>query len=295
MCLECGCGLPGPTRIDGKPADEVNSRLLDSVAAGGTAGGDKSSHPHTHDHDHEHDRFPAHFDDHDPSHPHREVEVHQSIFAANDRLAERNRGFFRAFNLLVLNVVSSPGSGKTMLVQKTIEKLGSAVRMGVIVGDLETDNDARRLRTTGVPVVQITTGTLCHLDAQMVARAVGNLNPNALDVLIIENVGNLVCPSSFDLGEDLRVALLSVTEGEDKPLKYPSLFHFADVVLVTKIDLATAVEFDREAALANIRRAGPKARIFEVSAKTGQGMDGWCDYLTQLRSQPCLLEKPQDG
>jgi hydrogenase nickel incorporation protein HypB len=213
------------------------------------------------------------------------VQVHASIFAANDRLAERNRGFFRALGLFVLNVVSSPGSGKTTLIQKTIEQLGEAVRVGVIVGDLETDNDARRLRTTGAPVVQITTGTLCHLDAEMVARAVGNLKIKELEVLIIENVGNLVCPASFDLGEDLRLALLAVTEGEDKPLKYPPLFRFADVVVITKIDLARAVEFNREAALANIQRVNPKARIFEVSARTGQGMEAWCEYIISKREE----------
>jgi hydrogenase nickel incorporation protein HypB len=242
-------------------------------------------HGHSHGHDHPHAHDPDQPHDHDrgegPGHGHsgRELEVHRSIFEANDRLAGRNRGYFGARNWLVLNVVSSPGSGKTTLVQKTIERLRESVRVGVIVGDLETDNDARRLRTTGAPVVQITTGTLCHLDAEMVARAVGGLGPKDLDLLVIENVGNLVCPSSFDLGEDLRVALLSVTEGEDKPLKYPPLFHAAHAVLVTKTDLAQACEFDREAALANIRQVSPAARIFEVSAKTGEGMEAWCAFL----------------
>ena len=198
-------------------------------------------------------------------------------------MAERNRGFFKALNLLVLNVVSSPGSGKTMLLQKTIERLAPAVKVGVIVGDLETDNDARRLRTTGAPVVQISTGTLCHLDAEMVARAVGTMDARALNMLVIENVGNLVCPAEFDLGEDLRVALLSVTEGEDKPLKYPPMFRNADVILVTKTDLAPHVDFDREAALANIRRVNPSCPVFEVSSKTGDGLDAWCNYLTRRR------------
>ena len=210
--------------------------------------------------------------------------MHQSIFAANDRMAERNRGFFKALGLLTLNVVSSPGSGKTALLQKTIERLQPATRVGVIVGDLETDNDARRLRTTGAPVVQISTGTLCHLDAEMIARAVGQLDAKALDVLIIENVGNLVCPAEFDLGENLRVALLSVTEGEDKPLKYPPMFRNAHVVVITKIDLAPHVDFDRVAALANIRRVNLNARIFEVSAKTGAGMADWCSYLASRKA-----------
>jgi len=213
-------------------------------------------------------------------HPARELQVHEAIFAANDRKAGQNRRLFRDLNLFVLNVVSSPGSGKTTLLAKTIEKLGSFVRVGVIVGDLETDNDARRLRATGAPVVQITTATLCHLDAEMVARAAGTLDTKAIDILVIENVGNLVCPADFDLGENLRVALLSVTEGEDKPLKYPPLFRFADVVVLSKIDLLPHLDFDREAALSGIRRVNPKARIFEVSAKTGEGLDDWCNYLS---------------
>jgi hydrogenase nickel incorporation protein HypB len=294
MCVECGCGRPGPTKIDGKPADRVRSPLTFSPAGEHAhehkhEGGLLHSHPHSPDHEHPHD--PDHPHDHDhggepvPTRPGREVEVHQSIFAANDRLAERNRGYFGAKNWLVLNVVSSPGSGKTTLVQRTIERLRESVRVGVIVGDLETDNDARRLRTTGAPVVQITTGTLCHLDAEMVARAVGGLPEAGLDMLVIENVGNLVCPSSFDLGEDLRVALLSVTEGEDKPLKYPPLFRAAHAVLVTKTDLAQACEFDRDAALANLRQVSPAARIFEVSAKTGEGMEAWCAFLGKCRAE----------
>ena len=304
MCVECGCGLPGPTRIDGKPADQVSSSLVDGGQ--GHRHDDNQAHDHTHDHAHPHDHVHPHGDDHvhphshDHAHPHdadhvhphdhgdapapREIGVHQSIFAANDRMAERNRGFFHALNLLTLNVVSSPGSGKTELLQKTIERLQPATRVGVIVGDLETDNDARRLRTTGAPAVQISTGTLCHLDAEMIARAVGQLDAKALDVLIIENVGNLVCPAEFDLGEDLRVALLSVTEGEDKPLKYPPMFRHADVVVITKTDLAPHVDFDRAAALENIRRVSPRATIFEVSAKTGAGMDAWCDFLRARRT-----------
>jgi len=278
MCEECGCGLPGPTKIDGKPAEEVASPL---VKTDGSDAGERQIGMHVHEgHEHDHDHSPHHHD-HASS---RVIEVRQSIFAANDRLAERNRGFFSALGLLVLNVLSSPGSGKTTFLQRTIEKLGQPGRIGVIVGDLETDNDARRLRTTGAQVVQITTGTLCHLDADMVARAVGNLNPKLLDILFIENVGNLVCPSSFDLGENLRVALLSVTEGEDKPLKYPPLFHAADIVVLTKTDMSEAAEFDRDAALTNIRRINPAARIFEVSARKDKGMDAWCDYLRQVQA-----------
>jgi hydrogenase nickel incorporation protein HypB len=209
------------------------------------------------------------------------LEVHQSLLQKNDRLAERNRGYFRAKNWLVLNVLSSPGSGKTTLVQKTAEHLRGRLRVGVVVGDLATDNDAARLRAAGIPVVQITTGTLCHLEAEMVAHAVERLQSEPLDLLIIENVGNLVCPAAYDLGEHLRVVLLSVTEGEDKPLKYPPVFHSAHAALVTKMDLAQAAGFDRESALANLRRISHHARIFELSARTGQGMDEWCDFLAQ--------------
>jgi hydrogenase nickel incorporation protein HypB len=236
------------------------------------------------DHAHLHATGVPHTHAHAPSDAgHRIVEVHQSILAANDRQAERNRGYFRALAVRTLNLVSSPGSGKTELILQTLARLQARCRMGVIVGDVATDNDARRLRNAGTPVVQITTGTLCHLDATMVARAVGRLDLKAhpLDLLLIENVGNLVCPAAFDLGEDLRITLLSVTEGEDKPLKYPPLFHSAHAVVLTKLDLAEATGFDRSTALANIRRASPHARVFEVSARTGEGMDAWCEFLAE--------------
>jgi len=209
------------------------------------------------------------------------LEVRQAILEKNDRLAERNRGFFHARGLLVLNVLSSPGSGKTTFIRETVRLLGKRLKTGVIVGDLATDNDAERLRESGAPVVQITTGTVCHLEAEMVANALKQLDLNGLDLLIIENVGNLVCPASYDLGEDLRVVLLSVTEGEDKPLKYPPMFQSAGVVVVSKLDLATACDYNREAALANLRRLAPKAPVFELSAKTGQGMDVWCKFLIE--------------
>jgi hydrogenase nickel incorporation protein HypB len=211
------------------------------------------------------------------------VAVHQPLLAANDRLAERNRGYFRALGLLTINVVSSPGSGKTTLIQETVARLGSGCRAGVIVGDLETDNDARRLRAAGARAVQITTGTLCHLEAGMIARALAALDPRSLELLIIENVGNLVCPAAFDLGEDLRVVLLSVTEGEDKPLKYPPMFSTADVVIVTKLDLAAAAGVELAALRHHIQRASPRAQVFEVSARTGAGMEPWCEFLLERR------------
>ena len=209
------------------------------------------------------------------------MDVHVPVLDANDRLAERNRGFFAAKNLLVINVFSSPGSGKTSLLQKTAEMLRGRVRIGVIVGDLATDNDAERLSRADIPVVQITTGTMCHLDARMIAETMKKMPLDDLDVLIIENVGNLVCPASYDLGEGVRVVLLSVTEGEDKPLKYPPMFHSADVALVTKSDLADAVDFNRDAALAALNKVAHHAHVMEVSSKTGEGMEAWCEEIVE--------------
>jgi len=205
----------------------------------------------------------------------RTVVVAKAVLSMNEQLADLNRGIFRKHRLLALNVLSSPGSGKTTLLERTIADCRGRLRVGVVVGDLATDNDANRLRRHGAQVVQITTGTVCHLDSAMVARALQQLDLAALDVLVIENVGNLVCPASYDLGEDLRVVLLSTTEGEDKPLKYPPVFSSADAVVVNKTDLAVAAGFDRAAALRNIRKTAPKAVILEVSAKTGQGMEAW--------------------
>jgi len=213
----------------------------------------------------------------------RIIEVTESLLEKNEERAQALRARFRNAGLLGLNVVSSPGSGKTALIQRTIADLAkNGTRVGAIVGDLETDNDARRLRESGGPVVQITTGGYCHLEAGMVARAAEEMDLGALDILVIENVGNLVCPASFDLGEDLRVALLSVTEGEDKPLKYPTLFRSADAVVVNKTDIAEVVGFDAEAARESIRRAAPPdAAVFELSARTGAGTEAWYAWLEQ--------------
>lgn len=276
MCKECGCGLPGetPVRI-GARHDEHNHQLEHGDA-----------HEHTHPHPHEHHQDSEHSHTHEDGHAaeaRRNLEVRRAILEKNDRQAERNRGFFRGRGLLVLNVLSSPGSGKTTLLCETARTLGPRVRMGVIVGDLATDNDAQRLRAAGVPVVQISTGTVCHLEAEMVARAVGELQLDGLELLIVENVGNLVCPASYDLGEDIRVVLLSVTEGEDKPLKYPPVFQSADVVIMSKTDLAEACRWDRKLALHNISRVAPRARVLELSARSGEGMEAWSEFLRQRR------------
>lgn len=217
----------------------------------------------------------------DPATP-TTVPVGESLKARNDRLARANRELFRAHGLLVLNLLSSPGSGKTALLERTLSEYGRRRRMGVVVGDLQTDNDARRLTGRGAPVVPVTTGTVCHLEADMVARACAGLDLAALDVLAIENVGNLVCPASFDLGEEVRVVVLSTTEGEDKPLKYPRAFKTAQVVVVNKTDLAGVVGFDRAAALANVRAVNPDAAVLELSARTGQGMEDWYAHLERL-------------
>ena len=217
----------------------------------------------------------------------RIVELRQGILKKNDELARGLRNQFETAGVLVLNLVSSPGTGKTEFLQRTLRELiSSGVRAAALVGDLETDNDARRLSASGAPVRQINTHGICHLEAEMIAKQLEGWNLADLDYLFIENVGNLVCPSSYDLGEKTRVALLSVTEGEDKPLKYPTLFNSADVAIITKIDIAEAVEFDRASALKNISEIRPGIRIFETSAKTGAGMAEWLAYLTQSRPIP---------
>ncbi len=211
----------------------------------------------------------------------RRVEVRQSVLSANDRQAERNRGFFQARNVRVLNLMSSPGAGKTTLLERTLRDLSGFVRMAVIVGDLATENDARRLREHGAEVIQVTTGTLCHLDAGMVRSALDAIDLDKVDLLLIENVGNLVCPASFDLGESGRVVLLSVTEGEDKPLKYPPIFKAADLVVLTKTDLQEAAGYDRDLALETLRSVAPQARVIEVSARSGDGLEDWGRYIAE--------------
>lgn len=218
----------------------------------------------------------------------RIVELRQGILKKNDELARALRERFSSAGVLVLNLVSSPGTGKTAFLELTLRALREkGSRVAALVGDLETDNDARRLAASGAPVRQINTHGICHLEAEMVRTHLEGwegASPEDLDYLFIENVGNLVCPSSYDLGERIRVALLSVTEGEDKPLKYPTLFNSADVAVITKIDLAEAVDFDREAAHKSLQAIRPGIRIFETSAKTGAGMDAWLDYLATQRA-----------
>ena len=210
--------------------------------------------------------------------------LERKILNENDRVAAELRERFLHHGVLCVNLISSPGSGKTSLLERTLGIFPSTTRVAVLTGDLQTENDAERLRRFGFPVKQITTGGTCHLDARMIERHLEDWPLEELDYLLIENVGNLVCPSSYDLGERIRVALLSVTEGEDKPLKYPTLFNSADAAVITKMDIAEAVGFDREAALRNIREIRPNIRIFETSAKTAAGMDVWLDYLAEEKA-----------
>jgi len=276
MCKECGCNSgSGGTRINGEPVDKINSPLL-GLTADGKADNHKDSQAsknpnseHHHEHHHSHSS-----DEHSHS-----IQINYPVLEQNDRIAERNRGFFLARGIFAINMLSSPGSGKTTLIYETARLLSDKIKIAVIVGDLATENDAERLRKAQIPTVQVNTGTACHLDAEMVARAFSQIANQQIDLLIIENVGNLVCPAMFDLGENKRIVLLSTTEGEDKPLKYPPIFHSADVAVITKIDLAQPAGFNRELALENLKRISHHAQVFEVSAKTGEGMDKWCSYL----------------
>ena len=207
------------------------------------------------------------------------VAVHERILANNKRAARHNREHFHDHHVSVINLMGSPGAGKTAVLEATARILGPSKKLGVLVGDLATDNDARRVRAAGIAAEAITTGSACHLDADMVHKGLHRLAWRDLDILFIENVGNLVCPAVYDLGQDVNVVALSVTEGEDKPLKYPTIFNTADVAVITKVDLAAAVEFDAAAARRNIEAVRPGMRVLEVSVKSGAGMGAWMEYL----------------
>jgi len=211
----------------------------------------------------------------------RILRVEEDLLAKNNRLAGENRRLFLERGLLVFNLVSSPGSGKTTLLERTLRDLQHQLRFAVLEGDQQTSNDADRIAATGVPAVQINTGSGCHLDAHMVGHGMEAFAALPLDILMIENVGNLVCPASFDLGEDQKIALLSVTEGEDKPLKYPDMFKAAEVLLLTKIDLLPHLRFDIEQCKSFARQVNPRIRIFELSCQSGTGLTLWYDWLRQ--------------
>ena len=240
-------------------------------------------HHHHHDHEHGH----THHHDGKQSHHHGEkhgkrttIAIEEDILGKNNRLAGFNRALFKEKGIFVLNLVSSPGSGKTTLLENTLRELSYKLRCAVIEGDQQTDNDARRIAATGVPVRQINTGAGCHLDAHMIMHSTDGFDMDNLDLLLIENVGNLVCPAAFDLGEHHKVAVLSVTEGEDKPLKYPQMFRNSTVMLLNKTDLLPYLDFDVEKCKGFARQVSPGIRIFEVSARTGEGMEAWYTWLT---------------
>jgi hydrogenase nickel incorporation protein HypB len=206
--------------------------------------------------------------------------INTRILAKNDEAAARNRAWFRGREILALNLMSAPGAGKTTLLERTVADLKNRHALYVLEGDQATDNDGQRIKAAGAPAVQINTGQGCHLDAEMLARGLSELKPAAGSVLFIENVGNLVCPALFDLGEARRVAILSVTEGDDKPLKYPHMFRAADLMLLNKIDLLPHVRFDVERAIANARTVNPRIEVIKVSAQTGQGVDRWFEWIS---------------
>ena len=286
MCTTCGCAA-GEVKIDGDDPHHGHEH----VHADGTA----HSHDHDHDGDHAHDHAHPHEHGHryapvhshaSPAHSHapglgarRMVQIEQDILAKNNAYAKQNRERLAERGIFTLNLVSSPGSGKTTLLCKTIEMLRGKASVSVIEGDQQTDQDAERIRATGAPAIQINTGKGCHLDAHMVGHAMEKLDLPEDSLLMVENVGNLVCPAAFDLGEAHKVVILSVTEGEDKPIKYPDMFRAATLMLLNKCDLLPYLSFKVDAAIEFARRVNPGIEVIQVSATTGQGMDEWLKWL----------------
>jgi len=238
-------------------------------------------HSHSHEHHHKHGHEHNHDHNHDHHHHHdvNIVELEKDILHQNQLVAERNRGFFEALNIFAMNLVSSPGSGKTSLLEKTIADLKGEIEFSVIEGDQQTTNDAARIHALNVPVLQINTGKGCHLDSEMIAKSLKELKPKQNSILMIENVGNLVCPAMFDLGENQRVVIISTTEGEDKPLKYPDMFYSSNICIINKIDLLPYLKFDVEKLKENTKKVNPNIQFFEVSATSGEGMEAWYEFL----------------
>ena len=251
MCGTCGCG------------DENNIKYS---IPGKNLENKKEEHKHNHEHGHTH------------SH---EIQLEMDVLSSNNLVAERNRGFFEALNIKALNLVSSPGSGKTSLLERTIKEIGKEINFYIVEGDQQTTNDADRIASAGAPVIQINTGNGCHLDAEMINTAVKQLKPENNSMLMIENVGNLVCPSMFDLGESKRVVIISTTEGEDKPIKYPPMFESSQLCIINKTDLLPYLDFDMEKLKDYAKRVNHHLEFIEVSAKTGEGMDKWYEWLRQ--------------
>ncbi len=266
MCATCGCSTG---------SEPVYSELR--VGEHGHHHPHDHAHGHLHDHDHDHPH-----DHHHHDHPHdhgRTVAIEQAVLAKNQVAAERNRGWLAGREVLAVNLMSAPGAGKTAILERTIRDLRDEAPISVLEGDQATINDAERIRAAGAPVVQINTGTGCHLEAEMVARGMRQLAPERGAMLLIENVGNLVCPALFDLGEQAKVVILSVTEGEDKPIKYPHIFRACEVMLLNKIDLLAHLRFDVDRCIAYARQVNPGIRVLQVSAESGQGMEAWYEWL----------------
>lgn len=291
MCTTCGCGDAENEVSILKPGEKIE--MHDHSHEHGHEHSHHHHHGHEHEHGHEHhhhhhghEHEHEHEHDHGHSHTHKTViELERDILQNNQLVAERNRGYFEAKNIFAINLVSSPGSGKTSILEKTLSDLKEEIDFFVIEGDQQTFNDAQRIDDLNIPVVQINTGKGCHLDSDMVNRAVKKLEPKDHSVLMIENVGNLVCPSMFDLGEDTRVVIISVTEGEDKPIKYPDMFMSSQVCLINKIDLLPYLKFDVEKTKDYARRINPNLQFFEVSATSGEGMQEWYAWLkSKLKS-----------
>ncbi|MGE0054824.1 MAG: hydrogenase nickel incorporation protein HypB [Hyphomicrobium sp.] len=290
MCTVCGCSA-GETRIEGNQTLKAANPAYTHADGQSSHRQEHSHHDHSHDHGHHHHLDAGVIDyGHGPARAHapglsqtRMVEIEQNILAKNDAYAADNRAAFEKHGILALNLVSSPGSGKTTLLCKLIELLLPQMPVAVIEGDQQTSNDADRIRRTGAPAIQINTGKGCHLDAHMTGHAFEHLAPCDGSVLFIENVGNLVCPAAFDLGEAHKVVILSVTEGEDKPLKYPDMFHAADLMILSKADLLPHVDFDVAATIANARKVNPAIKIVQLSAKTGEGLDTFVQWIRAAR------------
>lgn len=308
MCVTCGCSNDShPTLTNLQtgvteaiaPSEEPGThshRLADGSIITHTHAGQEftptgSFHPHSHSHDHSHSHHDHSHSHHTPSHAAapqlhaalhgNTIELEHRILAKNDLIAAQNRGWLKGRNILALNLVSSPGAGKTTLLTRTIADLQHQIPIAVIEGDQETAHDAQRIQATGCPVVQVNTGTGCHLEATMIERGLQTLNPPMNSLLLIENVGNLVCPALFDLGEQAKVVILSVTEGEDKPIKYPHMFKASQVIILTKIDLLPYLNFDVDRCIAYARQVNPTIEIFQVSATTGVGLSDWYSWLQE--------------
>ena len=274
MCDTCGCGKPDEFKIHDRNHSHDHEHSHD--------------HDHSHTHDHDHDHTDGHIHEHE--HPHtRTIDLNLDIMAENNRLADLNRRFFEGRKVLCLNLVSSPGSGKTTILEKSIEALKTGYKMYVIEGDQQTLLDANRIEKAGAPAIQINTGSGCHLDARMVEAALKKLDIDADSVLFIENVGNLVCPAMFDLGEHKRVVVISVTEGDDKPLKYPYMFQSSHLCIINKSDLLPYVDFDTDATIKHARSLNPGLEFIILSAKTGEGMNLWYEWIRkELKLTPLI-------